>query len=338
MGPLAALRAAHAEGLLPTGVTLLVACSGGRDSMALCHALRSLDRWTLVVATVDHGLRAGSADDAAFVAETASRWALPCIVARPDVPAPRNGGAQGPEDAARRARHAALEDARTRAGATSIVYAHTADDQWETLMMRLACGAGLSGLAGMRRAGGRRVRPWLDVSRAEVAQYATDERVPWRDDPSNADPRFLRNQVRQVLRPAAERVFGPHVATAAQRTSQTLSLQAAALDELLAGQRDRWVRGVEHLPDGAVVYTLDATALRTCSRALRRTAVHHLMRELHELAGEAPPRSMAGRTDRICAALEAGGSRGVGGRDGFTMTQGRGLAVWRLGPKPGRPG
>ena len=329
MGPLAAIEAADADALLPTGARLLVACSGGRDSMSLCHALHRVGRWPLVVATVDHGLRVGSADDAAFVSRTTGGWGLPCMIERPQLPV----AAEGPEDAARRARHAALESARVRAGAELIVYAHTADDQWETLMMRVAAGAGLAGLAGMRRRRGRRVRPWLAVTRAEVAEYAATEGVPWREDPTNADPRLLRNEVRHTLRPAAERVFGPHVARSAARTAETLAVQAAALDELLTAQRDRWVRTVERATNGEVRFMLDAAALRTCSPALLRVAVHHLMIEAYALAERAPPRAAAERVERICRAIAAGEGRGVGGRDGFAMTQRRGVVFWRLGPR-----
>jgi tRNA(Ile)-lysidine synthase len=302
--------------------------------MVLCHALHRVARWPLVVATVDHGLRVGSAADAAFVEATTRAWGLVCNVER----AEHSAGAEGPEDTARRMRHAALESARLRAGAELIVYAHTADDQWETLMMRLAAGAGLTGLAGMRRRSGRRVRPWLAVTRAQVAEYAATEGVPWREDPTNADPRLLRNDVRRVLRPAAERVFGPRIAETAARTAETLAVQAAALEELLTAQRDRWVRSAERGADGGVVVTLDAGALRACSPALLRAAVHHLILELHALAERPPPRAMADRVERICRAVDAGEGRGVGGRDGFTMTQRRGVALWRLAPTTNRTG
>lgn len=334
MGPLAALEAATADGLLPPGARVLVACSGGRDSMAMCHALQRLGRWPLVVATVDHGLRPDSATDAAFVETTTRAWGLVCSVERPARPA----AADGPEDAARRARHAALESARVRAGAELIVYAHTADDQWETLMMRLAAGAGLSGLAGMRRKGGRRVRPWLPVTRSQVAEYAAAEGIPWREDPTNADPRLLRNDVRRVLRPAAEAVFGDRVVVTAARTAETLAAQAAALDELLTARRGDWVRSAERAADGEVVFTLDADALRRCSPAMLRAAVHHLIVAMHTLAERPPPRSMADRVERICRAVAAGEGRGVGGRDGFTMTQRRGAALWRLAPTTNRTG
>jgi tRNA(Ile)-lysidine synthase len=302
--------------------------------MVLCHAVHRVARWPLVVATVDHGLRVGSAADAAFVEATTRAWGLVCNVER----AEHSAGAEGPEDTARRMRHAARESARLRAGAELIVYAHTADDQWETLMMRLAAGAGLTGLAGMRRRSGRRVRPWLAVTRAQVAEYAATEGVPWREDPTNADPRLLRNDVRRVLRPAAERVFGPRIAETAARTAETLAVQAAALEELLTAQRDRWVRSAERGADGGVVVTLDAGALRACSPALLRAAVHHLILELHALAERPPPRAMADRVERICRAVDAGEGRGVGGRDGFTMTQRRGVALWRLAPTTNRTG
>ncbi len=326
MGPLAALETPDARALLPSGSRLLVACSGGRDSMALCHALHRVGRWPLVVATVDHGLRPDSAADAAFVSTTTRGWGLVCTIERPEL----SVGAEGPEDAARRARHGALETARVRAGAELIVYAHTADDQWETLMMRLAAGTGLIGLAGMRRRAGRRVRPWLAVTRAQVAEYAAAEGVPWREDPTNSDPRLLRNDVRRALRPAADRVFGPRVAQTAARTAETLANQAAALEELLTAQRGRWVRAVERGPNGEVLFTLDARALQATSPALQRAAVHHLILELYALAERAPPRAMAERVQRICSAVVAGEGRGVGGRDGFTMTQRRGVVFWRL--------
>ena len=293
--------------------------------MALCHALAALGLWPLTVATVDHGFRVGSAADAAFVVEFAGQQGLPAELLRlPVDPTTRREG-EGPEDSARRARHRLLEETRRRVGAELIVLAHTADDQWETMMMRLAAGAGVQGLAGMFVAHDRRVRPWLGVARRAVAEYATAHSVPWRDDPTNEDPRFLRNRVRGHLRVAFDTTFGPSGVGGAARAASLVRAEATALDELAHGLRARWVRDETITDPGEVRVSLDAAAVREASPDLRAVMIHRLLLRMYVDADRAPPRRMSERVARICLALSRGQGRGVGTRDGFALVQGRGV-------------
>jgi tRNA(Ile)-lysidine synthase len=186
-----------ARRLWAPGEAVVVAVSGGMDSVGLLELLvasRGVHRGALSVRTIDHGQRSRSADDAAFVAELAARHGLPCEVARLALPP----GAS--EAAMRRARYAALE-----AGAVDVVaLAHHREDQAETALLGWLRGSGTRGMAGMAWRVGRRVRPLLATPRADVRAWLVARGVGWREDPSNDDPRFLRNRVRRELLPLAE--------------------------------------------------------------------------------------------------------------------------------------
>jgi tRNA(Ile)-lysidine synthase len=191
--------------VLRAGETILVACSGGPDSTALLDALARLGRprgWSLVVAHVDHGLRAGSAAEADRVAAQAAGHGLPFRALRVAV-AP--GGSL--QDRARVARHQALRAAARRAGASAIALGHTADDQAETVLMRALSGASPRGLVAMLERTGELVRPLLRVWREQTVAYCAALGLDVLDDPSNADLRFLRSRVRHQLLPALEAVF-----------------------------------------------------------------------------------------------------------------------------------
>jgi tRNA(Ile)-lysidine synthase len=183
----------------------LLAVSGGSDSLALLLLAR---RWRdargaaappLVAATIDHGLRSGASDDAAAVAAVAARWGFEHVTLAWEGPKP----ATGVQEAAREARYGLLLAEAERRGFANIAVAHTLDDQAETVLMRLIAGSGLKGLAGMSRASYRgRVlvhRPLLDVPRARLRHALAEAGVSWLDDPSNADPRFLRPRLRELL-------------------------------------------------------------------------------------------------------------------------------------------
>lgn len=177
---------------------LVLAVSGGRDSMALLHAMA---RWApasiAAVATYDHGSGGPATDAAALVAAEGRRLGLTVIRERARAVAPT-------EDAWRTARWAFLKRV-ARGYRASVATAHTRDDQVETVVMRLLRGAGARGLAALA-APSSIVRPWLAVTRAEVAGWAEAERVPFVDDPTNHTHRYFRSRVRLDLLPALERV------------------------------------------------------------------------------------------------------------------------------------
>jgi tRNA(Ile)-lysidine synthase len=225
-------RAVRASlGDLDPGALVLVACSGGPDSVALAAALafeapRSGLRAGAV--TVDHQLQAGSAERAASVAADLTALGLdPVELATVDIVIDATA-AHGPEAGARQARYRALDATADRLGAAAVLLGHTRDDQAETLLLGLARGSGARSLAGMAAVRGRYRRPLLDLPRSTVRAAAAGHQT-W-DDPHNADPAFARARVRHDLLPALERGVGPGVAAALARTAAMLRADADALD------------------------------------------------------------------------------------------------------------
>jgi tRNA(Ile)-lysidine synthase len=198
-------RALDRERLLGPGERVVVACSGGPDSLTLLDALARLApprQLRLCAVHVDHGLRPGSAAEAGVVAAAAERRGLPCRAVAVRVEA---GGSL--QDAARRARHRALLRVAAELGATAIALGHTADDQAETVLMRALSGATPRALAGMAPRSGPLVRPLLRLWRRDILAYCVALGLEPLDDPSNRDPRFLRTRVRHQVLPALEAVF-----------------------------------------------------------------------------------------------------------------------------------
>jgi tRNA(Ile)-lysidine synthase len=184
--------------MLTGGETVLVGVSGGADSVALLttlHALAPTWRLHLRVLHVDHGLRPDSAVDAQFVRRLGERLGVPVDVAVVQL------GPGSVEAAARAARYTALETVADRVGATRIALGHTADDQAETVLMRLIEGAGMRGLAGIPAVRGRIVRPLIEARHRDAVAELEAAGVPWVEDPSNHDPKFFRNRVRHELLP-----------------------------------------------------------------------------------------------------------------------------------------
>ena len=215
--------------LVAAGQRVLVAVSGGRDSMVLLDLLDRLrprlGLAALGVAHVDHGLRPDSAADARWVEEQAAARGLPFLSRRVQV----RPGSRSPEEAARIARYQALASMARQFGAHRIALAHHAGDQAETVLMRLLTGAGLRGLAGMRPRRGRFIRPLLAVEPARLAAYAAARRLPWREDPTNRDPAFLRNRIRHQLLPLLQAEFNPRVVEAVGRVAAVLAAEDALL-------------------------------------------------------------------------------------------------------------
>jgi tRNA(Ile)-lysidine synthase len=253
---------------------VLVACSGGADSLALAAAAAFVAGRVGVPAglvTVDHGLQAGSADRAADVAAWARTIGLaPVEVATVDV----SGRSGGPEAAAREARYEALIGVARRRGAVAVLLGHTRDDQAETVLLALARGAGPRGLAAMpaRRDAGAvaLLRPLLDVSRADTRNAcAALGLVPW-EDPHNTDPGYARARVRAEALPALVAALGPAVVGNLARTAALLAADTAALDAL----------AVEALAAARTSDGLSVVALVGLPAAVRTRVLHAWAREL----------------------------------------------------------
>ena len=218
------------------GDRVLVALSGGADSMALLDILASLGelRLQLVVAHLNHLLRGSDADgDEEHAAATAAAYNLPFVSARVDVALVARERGFTLEEAGREARYAFFRDAAGEHGCRVIAVGHHQDDQAETFLLRLLRGAGGSGLSAMRPASvaGTLVRPLLCVSRCELEGYLLQRGISWRNDVSNADTAFLRNRVRHELMPVLES-FNPAVAATLSQTAEIIAADEELLETL----------------------------------------------------------------------------------------------------------
>jgi tRNA(Ile)-lysidine synthase len=247
---------------------VLVACSGGADSLALAAATAwEADRhgWRAGAVTVDHGLQEGSAERAAAVVHLLSGLGLdPVESVRVEV-APGSG----PEEAARRARYGALDEVADRLGARVVLLAHTRDDQAETVLLRLARGSGARSLAGMPRRSGRYLRPFLSLSREDVRAAATLSGLASWEDPHNSDRSFLRPRVRHDVLPALERALGGDVAAALARSADLLRADADALDLWADRVSDDVLQVWPDAGDPAPGVLLDVEALAGVPEAVR---------------------------------------------------------------------
>ena len=172
--------------MLELGHTVLVAVSGGADSMALLHSLWRLREplaLQLYVAHLNHQMRPNAAEDANFVETVARNLGLRCICDTQDVPTYRRQHKLSPEDAARRVRYAFLRATATQLRADRIAVGHTADDQAETVLLHLLRGSGLRGLCGIPPVRGAIIRPLIHVSRSDMLDYLQTHQLLFREDP-----------------------------------------------------------------------------------------------------------------------------------------------------------
>ncbi len=232
----AAVRRAVRAGLadLEPGDTVVVACSGGADSLALLAATvfeGARESWRVIGATVDHGLQPGSAEQADRVVALMRQLGVDeSVTARVRVEAP----GLGPEAAAREARYAVLSQVAERFSARAVLLGHTLDDQAETVLLGLARGSGGRSLQGMRRAFEVYRRPLLDLPRADTETACLVEGIDFWSDPHNTEGRFARVRVRTKVLPMLESELGPGIAATLARTADQLRADTAYLDELAA--------------------------------------------------------------------------------------------------------
>jgi tRNA(Ile)-lysidine synthase len=200
--------------------SILVAVSGGPDSVALLLLAAAARPGQIVAATVDHELRPESADEAAYVADICARLGVPHIILKPDEPIVGNV-----QSSARTARYALLQRAADERACTHIATAHHADDQLETILMRLARGSGVDGLSAIRARNGQIIRPLLGFSKQELVSICESNGVKPVSDPSNENADFARVAMRQYLA-STDHPFR------AERATRTAAAIAEASDAL----------------------------------------------------------------------------------------------------------
>ncbi len=218
--------------MLEKGDRVLVAVSGGPDSMALLHILNSLRKEydiNLYVAHLNHMIRKGAAEkDAMFVGRAAKKMGIPAIIESQNVPRLAKERKLSIEEAARMARYDLYLEAAKEFTANKIALAHTGDDQAETVLMRLIRGAGLLGLAGIpakrNLSGATIIRPLIEISRREIEQYLKTHKISFRQDKTNFDTKYFRNRIRHRLLPFLEKEFSGEIKKTLRETAENIRI------------------------------------------------------------------------------------------------------------------
>jgi tRNA(Ile)-lysidine synthase len=242
------------------GDTVLVAVSGGADSLALAHAL-SIEAKEFVITvigvTVDHQLQEQSGTQAEKVKEQLKNLGLDCIIRKVNVDLKN-----GLEASARKARYEALQEVANEQRAVAVFLGHTRDDQAETVLLGLARGSGTRSLSGMAHHNGLYVRPLLEITRVQNENYCDEMKLQYWNDPHNENPDFSRVRVRNEALPVLEKSIGPGIADALARSAHLLRDDADALDH--------WAKREEiHLD----LSDMDCAHLESLPRAIRTRVI-----------------------------------------------------------------
>jgi tRNA(Ile)-lysidine synthase len=264
-------------GMLRTGETVVVAVSGGPDSMCLLDVmsrLTSVFDLALEVAHVDHGLSAESGEVAARVSHAAAEPGYDAHVMRiQDLEGPNL------QARARELRYKFFETVARGAGATHILTGHTLDDRVETTLARLIHGAGTSGLAGIPPLEGMRARPLIECRRWETRAYCEERELPFYDDPANSNEHFERVAVRDKIVAAIEDHWGSGAVKAVAGSSERLREDASALE----GIADRLYGDLAKIEENEV--SLERAALNALPRALQRRVLESAVGRLRDRSG-----------------------------------------------------
>jgi tRNA(Ile)-lysidine synthase len=283
----------RARKLFRRGAAILVAVSGGLDSVVLLHLLQALAPrygWRLVVAHFNHRLRRGAADaDERFVRRLAATMKLRCVVGRMDVRAHAQARGLSVEMAARELRHRFLAETARQCGIRTVALAHHADDQVELFFLRLLRGAGPEGLTGMKwRApspaapGIALVRPLLEVRRAELETFARQQQIRFREDASNAALDILRNRIRHELLPLLRRRYQPAIERTVLRLRELLAEETAFIAEVTGAMQ----RAGGRTPFSALPVALQRRRLREGLQRLGIAPDFALIERLREHLGQ----------------------------------------------------
>ncbi|MDZ4184016.1 MAG: tRNA lysidine(34) synthetase TilS [Desulfuromonadales bacterium] len=328
------LQQLQADGLIRSSERILVALSGGSDSVALLHLLRAIApslQLTLFAAHLDHAIRPQSGDDVDFVRALCGRLNIPLLYERVDVPALAADKKVGLEEAGRLARQDFLQKSAEQSDCTGIALGHHRGDQAETILHHLGRGCGLHGLAGMRRRRGLFIRPLLSYSKAELLDYLAEIGAEFVVDASNDELNFTRNRIRHQLLPC--------FATLNPRIEETLS----SLSGLAAQEDDYWQGETKRLAahlvqtDGASV-RLSVTDLFLLHPAPRYRLLHGLLTPFAQQAAKEVSRRHVATLDGLLLSrapqgeVHLAGVRAIRRYDQLTLSPSSlpSVAPWRL--------
>jgi tRNA(Ile)-lysidine synthase len=310
-------QAIRASGLLAPGDKIVVAVSGGPDSVALFRclvALRARWNWDLCIGHVDHGLRGAESEaDAKFVEALAAKFGMPVMVCRLHLnKQDARVKKQSLQEYARTIRYHALEEMAHDREATKLALGHTADDQAETVLMWMLRGCGTGGLGGIPpKRGPRVVRPLLEIQRSEIVGYLQERQEEFRMDSTNFQPLYLRNRIRQDLIPQLKK-YSPGIVSVLTRQARILRDDHAFLQELAEEAFQRTC-----VSDSKEERQFDRLALLNVPLPIRRRVVRQC---LQQVAGSA----QSPRFDMVERVLD----RLEHGQSGWTM-EFNGLLVGR---------
>ena len=296
------IRTIKTYDMLEPGDHVVVAVSGGADSMALLTALSALrDRWglSLTVAHLNHMIRgAQSRAEADFVRACAEELGLPCIVEERDVPAFRKEARLSLQEAAREVRYRFFHDTAAAVHARAVALGHHADDQAETVLMRFLRGAALPGLSGIPPCRGIFIRPLIAITRDEIEAFLKEKGRAFIADSSGAEQQYRRNRLRHHLLPLIKKEYNPRIGATLARTADLLRLDNEMLDQEIERM------AVQSLTRTGDELHCAIDPLKHCSPAARGRLMRHVITEL-----KGDMRGVQYRhIEALCRLLEASGS------------------------------
>ncbi len=263
--------------MVSAGDLVLAAVSGGKDSCAMLHALHLLSEKLgirLAVAHLNHSFRGDESDaDAEFVEGFSGQLSVPCFVRKVDVPGAARRLHKSSQEAAREIRRQFLLDTANGIGAAKIALGHTQDDHIETILLNVIRGAGTDGLRGLLPVAGRFIRPILQLTTQETAEYCASNRIAFREDSSNRSLRYKRNRVRQELLPELATYYNPDIRGALLRLSEIAGPESGVLDGIANRELEEWT-----ISQDSERLVLDANGLRSLDVAILRRVIRQAIR------------------------------------------------------------